>query len=41
MTSWMKNHIANLHNAVSGPLEKTQDTLAKILSSVHETASLL
>ena len=41
MTSWMKNQLTKLYNAVSAPVAATQDVLTKRLQSVHETTSLL
>ena len=41
MTSWMKNTISNLYNAVSVPVAATRDALAEKLQSVSETAFLL
>ena len=41
MTSWMRNTISKLYNAVSAPAAATRDTLAERLQSVRETASLL
>ena len=38
MTSWMKNQLTKLYNAVSAPVTATP---AERLSSVHDTASLL
>ena len=38
MTSWMKNQLTKLCNAVSAPVTATP---AERLSSVHDTASLL
>ena len=40
MTSWIRNTISNLYNAVSAPVAATQDALAERLQSVPETASL-
>ena len=41
MTSWMKNHLTKLYNAVSAPMTATHDALAERLQSICETASLL
>ena len=41
MTSWMKNQLTELYNAVSVPVAATQDALIERLQSVRETASLL
>ena len=41
MTSWMKNQLTKLYNAVSAPVAATRDALAEILQSVHDTTSLL
>ena len=41
MTSWMKNQLTKLYNAVSAPVQATRDALAERLQSVCETASLL
>ena len=41
MTSWMRNRIANLYNALSAPVTSTQDTVAERLQNLNETASLL
>ena len=41
MTSWMKNHLTKLYNAVSASVAATRDALAKRLQSVREIASLL
>ena len=41
MTSWMRNHLAKLYNAVSAPVAVTHDALTERLQSVRETASLL
>ena len=41
MTSWMKNQLTKLCNAVSAPVAATRDALAERLQSVRETASLL
>lgn len=37
MTSWMKNQIANLFNAVSGQVASTRDALEESLQNVHDT----
>ena len=41
MTSWIRNQLAKLYNAVSAPVAATRDTLAERLQGVRETASLL
>lgn len=41
MTSWMRNHLANLNNAVAPPVAETRDTFAEKMHSIRETASLL
>ena len=41
MTSWMKNYLTKLYNAVSALVAATRDALAERLQSVHETASFL
>ena len=41
MTSWMKNQLTKLCNAVSAPVAATRDALAERLQRVRETASLL
>ena len=41
MTSWIRNQLTKLYNAVSAPMAATQDALAGRLQRVHETASLL
>ena len=41
MTSWMRNQLEKLYNAVSAPVAATRDPLAKRLQSIRETASLL
>ena len=41
MTSWMRNQLAKLYNAVSAPVAVTHDALTERLRSVRETASLL
>ena len=40
-TSWMRNQLTKLYNALSAPVVATQDALAERLQSVCETASLL
>ena len=40
MTSWMRNQLTKLYNAVSAPVAATRDALAERLQSVRETASL-
>ena len=40
MTSWIRNTISNLYNAVSAPVAATRDALAERLQSVRETVSL-
>ena len=41
MSSWVRNTISKLYNAVSGPVAATRDELTERLQSVRETASLL
>ena len=41
MTSWMRNTISKLYNAVSAPVTATRNPLTERLQSVRETASLL
>ena len=41
MTSWMRNQLKKLYNAVSMPVAATRDVLVERLQSVCETASLL
>ena len=41
MTSWMRNTISRLYNAISEPVAATRDALAERLQSVRETTSLL
>ena len=41
MTSWMRNQLTKLYNAVSAPVTATRDALAERLQSVCETAFLL
>ena len=41
MTSWMRNQLTKLYNAVSAPVAATRDALTERLQSVRETASLL
>ena len=41
MTSWMRNQLTKLYNAVSAPVTATRDALAKRLPSPYETAFLL
>ena len=41
MTSWIRNQLAKLYNAVSAPVAATRDALTERLQSVRETASLL
>ena len=40
MTSWIRNQLTKLFNAVSAPVTATRDALAERLESVRETASL-
>ena len=40
MTSYIRNQIANLYNAVSEPVAARRDPLAERLQSIRETASL-
>ena len=41
MTSWIKNTISRLYNAISAPMAATRDAPAERLQNVRETASLL
>ena len=41
MTSWMRNQVTKLYNAVSVPVTTTLDALAERLQDVRDTASLL
>ena len=41
MSSFLRNTISKLYNAVSAAVTATRDALAERLQSVHETASLL
>ena len=41
MTSWIKNTLANLYNALSAPVTSTRDTVAESLQSLNETASFI
>ena len=41
MTSWLRNTILRLYNAVSASVAATRDALAERLLSVRETASYL
>ena len=41
MTSWMRNQLTKLYNAVSAPVVATPDARTERLQSVRETASLL
>ena len=41
MTSWMRNTISRLYNAISEPVAATRDALAERLQRVRETTSLL
>ena len=41
MTSWMRNTITNLYNAVSAPVAATRAALTGKLDSVHGTVTLL
>ena len=41
MSSWMRNQLAKLYNAVSAPLAATRGALMERLQGVRETASLL
>ena len=41
MSTFLRNTISRLYNAVSEPVAATQDVLAERLESVPETASLL
>ena len=40
MTSWRRNRLTKLFNAVSAPVTATRDALAERLQSVRETSSL-
>ena len=41
MTSWMRNQLTKLCNAVSAPVTATRDALVERLQSIRDTASLL
>ena len=41
MTSWMKNQLTKLYNAVSAPVAATRDALTERLQSIRDTLSLL
>ena len=41
MSTFLRNAISKLNNAVSGPVTATRDALAERLQSVRDTASLL
>ena len=41
LSSWMRNQLAKLCNAVSASVAATRDALTERLQSVRETASLL
>ena len=41
MTSWMRNTISKLYQAVSAIVEATRDALAERLQSIRESASLI
>ena len=41
MTSWMRNQLTKLYNAVSAPVTATRDVLAERLQRVRDTTSLL
>ena len=41
MTSWIRNQLTKLYNAVSAPVTATRNVLAERLQSICETASLL
>ena len=41
MTSWIRNKIASLYNAVSASVQTAWDAISQRLQSVPETASLL
>ena len=41
MTSWMKNQLTKLYNAVSAPVAATRDALTERLRSIRDTLSLL
>ena len=38
MTSWMRNQLTKLYNAVSAPVTAIRDALPERLQSVRETA---
>ena len=40
VTSWMRNQITNLYNAVSASVAATRDALAERLQNIRKTASL-
>ena len=41
MTSWMRNQLTKLYNAVSAPVTATRDAFAERLQGVRDTASSL
>ena len=41
MTSWMRNQVANLYNAILATMAATRDPFAERLQSVSETVSSL
>ena len=41
MTSWLRNQLEKLYNAVLAPVAAPRDALTERPQSVHETASLL
>ena len=41
MTSWIRNQLTKLYNAVSAPAKATRDAITERLQSVRETISLL
>ena len=41
MSSFLRNTISKLYNAVSAPMAATQDALTERLQNICETASLL
>ena len=41
MSTFLRNTISNLYNAVSTPVAATRDALAERLQGIRETASLL
>ena len=41
MTSWMRNQLTKLYNAISAPAAASRDALTERLQIVRDTASLL